>query len=106
MPLTPEQEAQLAELQAEQSRPEPRTDSGLAGILHTLLDIVSGAVPHLAADVWAGLHHEVENVAGDKQAADEQPAADDESQAARRPSPSSSSGGSSSTSSGKSSGKK
>lgn len=65
MPLTPEQQAQLEALQAESSKPEPRTGSGLAGILHTVLDVVSGAVPHLAADAWTELHHQVESHLGE-----------------------------------------
>jgi hypothetical protein len=63
MPLTPEQEAQLAALQAEAVRPEPRTETGIAGILHTLIDVASGAVAHLGSDVWAGLHHQAEALA-------------------------------------------
>lgn len=65
MPLTKEQEAQLAELQAEQNKPEPRTESGLAGILHSILDVVSGDVAHLPAEAWAALHSQVEQTAGD-----------------------------------------
>jgi leucyl-tRNA synthetase len=76
MPLTPDQEKQLAELQAEQARPEPRTETGLAGILHTVLDVVSGAVPHLAAETWAQLHSQVEGNFGEQQPA-EQPAPDE-----------------------------
>ena len=95
MALTPEQEKQLAELQAEQNKPDPRTESGLAGILHTVLDVVAGDVAHLPADAWAALHRQVEDVAGEKQP--EQPAADDGQAAAD----SSSSGKSSPSSPGK-----
>ena len=73
MPLTKEQEAQLAELQAEAGKPEPRTETGVAGVLHTLLDVVSGNVPHLAADAWVALHSAVEHELGNQDQA-EQPA--------------------------------
>jgi len=60
MPLTPEQQAQLEALQAEATRPEPRTETGLAGVLHTILDVVSGAVPHLPPEAWGALHSAAE----------------------------------------------
>lgn len=66
MPLTKEQEQQLAELQAEQSRPEPRTESGLAGVLHSVLDVLAGDVAHLPAEAWAALHSQVEQTVGDQ----------------------------------------
>ena len=96
MPLTPQQQQQLADLQAEASRPEPRTETGLAGILHTVLDVVSGAVPHLAAETWADLHHQVETSYGDQPAdegqAVEGQAADDAASSSSSSSKASSSG--------------
>jgi hypothetical protein len=89
MPLTAAQQAELEALQAEASKPEPRTEGGLAGILHTVLDVVSGAVPHLAADAWAALHHQVEDQYGEQPA---EPAADDGQAAADSSSSSSSPG--------------
>jgi len=63
MALTEEQAAQLAALEAERDAPEPRTETGLAGVLHTLLDVASGHVPHLSGEAWAALHHEAEALA-------------------------------------------
>lgn len=63
MALTEEQEAQLAALLEQRAAPEPRTETGLAGLLHVLLDVVSGAVPHLAPEVWAVLHKQAEALA-------------------------------------------
>ena len=60
MALTPEEQAQLEALQAQANAPEPRTTTGLKGILHTVLDVVSGNVPHLAEDAWKALHTAVE----------------------------------------------
>lgn len=76
MPLTKDQQAELERLQAEQAKPEPRTESGLAGLLHTVLDVVSGTVAHLPGEVWADLHSTVESELGAKDAApaDEAPA--------------------------------
>jgi hypothetical protein len=76
MVLTPAQQAELEALQAEASKPEPRTETGIAGVLHVLLDVAAGAVPHLAADAWAELHHQVEDHLGEQPA--EQPADDDQ----------------------------
>jgi hypothetical protein len=36
----------------------------VAGVLHVLLDVASGAVAHLGADAWAALHHTVEGELG------------------------------------------
>jgi leucyl-tRNA synthetase len=60
MALTEEQAKLLAELQAQQDAPEPRTETGLAGLLHTLIDVVSGRVPHVAPEAWDALHKEAE----------------------------------------------
>ena len=64
MALTPEQQAQLDALEAEKNKPEPRTDTGVAGVLHVLLDIGSGALAHLGSDAWAALHRTVESELG------------------------------------------
>jgi hypothetical protein len=63
--LTPEQQSELEALQAEASKPEPRTETGLAGLLHTVLDVVSGAVAHLPGEAWAALHSQVEHQLGE-----------------------------------------
>lgn len=63
MALTPEQQAQLDALQAEASRPEPRTETGAVGILHALIDSVSGAVAHRSGEAWAALHRQAEDLA-------------------------------------------
>lgn len=60
MALTPAEQAQLDALQAQANAPEPRTTDGLKGVLHTILDVVSGNVPHLASDAWKDLHTVVE----------------------------------------------
>ena len=73
MALTEEQARVLAELQAQRDAPEPRTDTGLPGILHALLDVVSGAVPHLAGDVWAALHRQAEDLAAPAAGQQEEP---------------------------------
>lgn len=65
MPLTPEQQAQLAALQAEQDAPPHRTREGLAGVLHSLLESVSGLVPHRSPEQWFQLAETIETVAGD-----------------------------------------
>jgi hypothetical protein len=64
MALTDDQARQLAELQAQRDAPEPRTETGVAGVLHTLIDVVSGTVPHLAGDAWQALHKQAEALAG------------------------------------------
>jgi hypothetical protein len=64
MPLTPEQQAQLAELQAAQDAPPVRTREGLAGVLHALVESVSGLVPHRSPEEWLQLAETVEHVAG------------------------------------------
>jgi len=64
MALTPEQQAQLEALQEAAAAPDPRTTSGLAGVLHTLADVASGAVAGLGGDVWAGIHAEIEKALG------------------------------------------
>ena len=60
MALTDEQAKVLADLQAQRDAPEPRTETGLAGLLHTLIDVVAGRVPHVAPEVWDALHTEAE----------------------------------------------
>jgi hypothetical protein len=60
MALSEEQARQLAQLEAERDAPEPRTTAGLKGVLHILLDVASGNVPHLATDAWQALHTAVE----------------------------------------------
>lgn len=68
MPLSKDQQAELERLQAEAVKPEPRTDTGLAGVLHTVLDVASGVVAHLPKGEWAALHSTVEQELGDKRA--------------------------------------
>jgi hypothetical protein len=60
MPLTPQQRALLAELEEEAKKPEPRTDKGIVGVLHTLIDIVGGRVPHVSPDAIDELHTQTE----------------------------------------------
>lgn len=84
MALTPDQQAQLEALQAEANAPPHRTADGLKGVLHTVLDVVSGNVPHLAVDAWDALHAAVEayDEAHQGAAAAAEPAAVDEDPAA------------------------
>lgn len=65
--LSDAERAQLAELQAKENAPEPRTETGVKGVLHTLIDVVSGVVPHLGEDAWQQLHKQAED--GDQAAA-------------------------------------
>jgi|SRR5580704_13387669 leucyl-tRNA synthetase len=86
MVLSPEQEAQLAELQAQANAPEPRTDTGVKGVLHTLIDVVSGVVPHLGEDAWKALHKQAED--GDQAAEPAEPAQDQAAEPAAAAEPS------------------
>jgi len=61
MALTEEQQALLEALQAKAAEKEPRTETGLKGVLHAVLDVVSGNVAHLPADAWEVLHSTVEH---------------------------------------------
>ena len=61
--LTPEQQAQLDALNAEAARPEPRAETGVAGLLHALIDSASGEVAHRGPDEWAALHRQAEDLA-------------------------------------------
>jgi len=61
MALTEEQQALLEALQAKAAEKEPRTETGLKGVLHAVLDVVSGNVAHLPADAWETLHATVEH---------------------------------------------
>lgn len=63
MVLTPEQQAELAALQEEAKKPEPRTDTGLVGILHALIDSASGVVAHRSDGDWAALQSQAEALA-------------------------------------------
>jgi hypothetical protein len=63
MQLTAEQQAVFDALVAKQAETEPRTETGLVGILHSLIDSASGAVAHRGEDVWAALHHQAEQLA-------------------------------------------
>lgn len=65
MALSAEQQAQLDALMAAKDAPAYRTSSGLAGVLHKLTDVVSGAVAHVGPDEWAAVHDEIEAAAGD-----------------------------------------
>lgn len=60
MALTEAEQAELARLQAQANAPDPRTGDGLKGVLHTILDVVSGDVAHLGAGAWQELHRTVE----------------------------------------------
>jgi hypothetical protein len=60
MALTAAEQAQLDALQAQANAPEPRTADGLKGVLHTILDVLSGTVAHLPEDAWKTLHTTVE----------------------------------------------
>ena len=65
MALSKEQQAQLDALEAVRDAPPVRTEHGLAGILHTLIDLVSGRVAHVAPDVVDELHGQAEELAGE-----------------------------------------
>jgi hypothetical protein len=65
MALTAEQQAQLDALQAQAAAPEPRTETGVAGILHTLLDVNTGTLAILTPEAAAALHADVETAVGD-----------------------------------------
>jgi len=60
MALTETEQAELARLQAQANAPDPRTADGLKGVLHTILDVVSGDVASLGARAWRELHLIVE----------------------------------------------
>jgi len=61
MALTPDQQAQLAQLEAERDAPEPRTETGIKGVLHTLIDVAAGRVAHLPDEAWDALHRQAED---------------------------------------------
>lgn len=65
MPLTADQQAQLNALLAEQDAPPYRTQTGIAGVLHRLIDSLSGAVAHRSPEEWAQMAETVEQAAGD-----------------------------------------
>ena len=87
MALTKEQADQLAQLEAERDAPPVRTGHGLAGILHTLIDLVSGRVAHISPDVVDELHGQAEELAGggEDQAADTEPAVEDQAAGDSKP---------------------
>lgn len=60
MPLTPAQQAQLEALQAEAAKPEPRTEKGIVGVIHALIDIVGGVVAHVSPETLTELHTQAE----------------------------------------------
>ena len=64
MALTKEQAAALAELEAQRDAPPVRTTTGLAGILHHLIDVTSGRVAHVSPEVVDELHDRTEELAG------------------------------------------
>jgi hypothetical protein len=64
MPLTPEQQAQLEALQAAAVAPPHRTRTGVAGVLHALIETVSGAVAHRSPDEWLSMAETVEDALG------------------------------------------
>lgn len=73
MALTKEQEDLLAALEAQRDERPPRTTTGIAGVLHELIDLVTGATPHVSPERAEELHSQAEDAAGDgKQAEDSQ----------------------------------
>jgi hypothetical protein len=76
MALTPEQQAQLEALQAAADAPPHRTRDGLAGVLHALIESVSGLVPHRSPQQWLELAETVEQAVGTPPESGEQPAGD------------------------------
>lgn len=86
MALTKQQQDQLAQLEAERDAPPVRTGHGLPGILHALIDLVSGRVAHVSPEVVDELHGQAEELAGagdgEDQAAGAEPAGagDDEAE--------------------------
>lgn len=68
MALTKEEQAELDALKVKENAPEPRTEDGLPGLLHALIDSVSGTVAHRGAEVWLELHRAAEDLAGAKAA--------------------------------------
>jgi hypothetical protein len=60
MALTPQEQAVLEELQRRAAEKPPRTETGIAGLLHTLIDVASGAVAHLGPERWGELHDQAE----------------------------------------------
>lgn len=75
MALTPEQQAELDRLQAEAAKPEPRTETGVTGILHALIDTVSGVVAHRGEEAWAKLHSQAEALAPQAELLEPEPGA-------------------------------
>lgn len=71
MPLTPEQEAQLAALQQAQNAPPHRTRTGLAGVLHKVIESLSGAVAHRSPQEWLDLAETVEHELGQPESGDQ-----------------------------------
>lgn len=63
MVLTPEQQAELDRLNAEAAKPEPRTETGLVGILHALIDSAAGSIAHRGEEAWKALHTQAEALA-------------------------------------------
>lgn len=63
MALTDAEQAELDRLIARKVAPEPRTETGVAGILHALIDSVSGAEAHRGPEAWAALHKQAEALA-------------------------------------------
>ena len=63
MALTDAEQAELDRLIAQKVAPEPRTETGVAGVLHALIDSVSGAVAARGPEDWAALHKEAEGTA-------------------------------------------
>jgi hypothetical protein len=76
MVLTPEQQAELDSLTAQAALPEPRTETGVTGVLHALIDSASGAVAHRGAEAWAALHTQAEGTA-EREAAEPDPSPSD-----------------------------
>lgn len=71
MPLTPAQQAQLAELMAAQDAPPHRTRTGVAGVLHAIIDSLSGAVAHRSPGDWLEMAETVEHDLGTPEGGDQ-----------------------------------
>jgi hypothetical protein len=63
MALTKEQQALLEALVAKAAEKEPRTETGVAGVLHALIDSASGEAAHRSPEAWAALHSQAEALA-------------------------------------------
>lgn len=63
MALTEAEQAELDRLIAQKVAPEPRTETGVVGVLHALIDTASGAAANRSGEEWAALHRQAEKLA-------------------------------------------